>query len=77
MMDKVANQVSSPMSLLHYAMSGTDVPYIAICLRARYTMSGTGIPYVAICLRARYAISGTDVVYGVPVDWRYCHVACS
>eukprot|EP00961_Rhodomonas_salina_P246315 3328190-Rhodomonas_salina.1 len=45
-------------------MSGTDVAYGAICLRACYAISGTDIAYGAICLRACYAISGTDVAYG-------------
>eukprot|EP00961_Rhodomonas_salina_P281412 3802399-Rhodomonas_salina.1 len=39
-------------------MSGTDVAYAVICLRACYAMSGTDLAYAAIVC---YAMSGTGL----------------
>eukprot|EP00961_Rhodomonas_salina_P097912 1317728-Rhodomonas_salina.4 len=51
-----------------YALSGTDIAYVDIALRARYALSGTDLAYGANCfaigLGARYALSGTDLACG-------------
>eukprot|EP00961_Rhodomonas_salina_P172601 2327690-Rhodomonas_salina.1 len=47
-----------------YAISGTDIAYVAISPRAPYGMPGTDIAYGAISLRASYAMPGTDIAYG-------------
>eukprot|EP00961_Rhodomonas_salina_P232237 3137457-Rhodomonas_salina.1 len=58
-------------------MSGTDLAYTVIPLRALYTMSGTYLACSAVRLRARYAKPGTDIPYGatrclVTRYGRYC-----
>eukprot|EP00961_Rhodomonas_salina_P051056 685142-Rhodomonas_salina.3 len=47
-----------------YAMSGTDLAYAAIGVRACYTISHTKMLYGAMGLCACYAMSGTDRAYG-------------
>eukprot|EP00961_Rhodomonas_salina_P221799 2999249-Rhodomonas_salina.1 len=44
-------------------MSGTEIAYPAICVRACYAVSGTEIASRAICLRACYALCGTEIAY--------------
>eukprot|EP00961_Rhodomonas_salina_P052245 701538-Rhodomonas_salina.1 len=53
-------------------MSGTDLAYGAICLRACYALSGTDLAFGAIRLRARYALSGTGLSYGA-IFLRACY----
>eukprot|EP00961_Rhodomonas_salina_P187443 2530558-Rhodomonas_salina.1 len=49
-------------------MSGTDLAYGAISLRACYAMTGTDLGYGDTVLRACYAMSGTDLGYGAPSE---------
>eukprot|EP00961_Rhodomonas_salina_P263174 3556346-Rhodomonas_salina.2 len=42
-------------------MSGTELAYGGIGLRAYYAMSGTELAYGGICLCSFYAMSGTDL----------------
>eukprot|EP00961_Rhodomonas_salina_P027935 377831-Rhodomonas_salina.6 len=54
-----------------YAMSGTEIAYVAIGLRPCYAMSGTGIAYGAIGLRACCSVSGSVLLTGLWPSTRY------
>lgn len=43
-----------------HAMFGTDIPRVAICLRASYAIPGTDIARAVIGLRISYAMPSTD-----------------
>eukprot|EP00961_Rhodomonas_salina_P030781 413968-Rhodomonas_salina.1 len=59
-------------------MSGTDIPYAPIILRARYDVSGTDVAYAPIVLGARYEVSSTmhlsshALATGCPCRRRFC-----
>lgn len=53
------------MSLCHfYAVSGIDMAYGAMCLRACRAMSIADIGYGATCRHLCSALCGTDIAYG-------------
>eukprot|EP00961_Rhodomonas_salina_P225977 3055203-Rhodomonas_salina.6 len=78
-------ELRCPYAAVRYALSGTEIAYAAICLRAGYAMSGpeiayaamwyalsgTEIVYAAICLCAGYAMSGPEIAYAATDDLRF------
>eukprot|EP00961_Rhodomonas_salina_P036379 488954-Rhodomonas_salina.1 len=58
-------------------MSGSDIAYGCIGLRACYAMSGTDLAYAATCLRVPtrvwcYGMSGTDLAYDATRKCKSC-----